>query len=243
MSKLYQVLRVDGIDALELSFLILFAILFGWITISFWMGVFGAFARLTGAGLLPLKESREPSTSRTAILMPIYNENVDRVFSGVQAIFDSLAGAHGFDFFILSDSTDPANWVAEEVAWQRLRMSLEPDARIFYRHRHKNVGRKSGNIQDFCENWGTAYDYMLVLDADSVMSGETLNALVRLMDANPKAALIQAPASLVGRATLFARIQQFASSAYGPTYNAGLSWLQGADGNYWGHNAIIRVRA
>jgi membrane glycosyltransferase len=241
--KLYQVLRVDGIDVLEALFLILFAILFGWVTISFWLAVFGAFARLTGAQLLPLKESREASTSRTAILMPVYNENVDRVFSGVQAIFDSLAGAPGFDFFILSDSTDPANWVAEEVAWQQLRMSLEPEARIFYRHRHKNVGRKSGNIQDFCENWGAAYDYMVVLDADSVMSGETLTALVRLMDANPKAALIQAPATLVGRSTCFARIQQFASSAYGPTYNAGLSWLQSADGNYWGHNAIIRVRA
>ncbi len=238
-------LRVDGIDALEFLFLILFGVLFCWITVSFWLGVFGAFARLTGARLMPLAESREPSSSRTAILMPVYNENVGRVFSGVQAMFDSLAstGATGFDFFILSDSTDPANWVAEEVEWQRLRQSLDPAARVFYRHRHKNIGRKSGNIQDFCENWGSAYDYMVVLDADSLMSGETLAALVGLMDANPKAALIQAPAMLVGRATLFARIQQFASSAYGPTYNAGLCWLQGADGNYWGHNAIIRVRA
>jgi membrane glycosyltransferase len=243
--KLYQVLRVDGIDALEFLFLILFAILFGWVTVSFWLAVFGTFARLTGARLLPLMQSAQPSTSRTAILMPVYNEDVDRVYSGVQAILDSLAasGAQGFDFFILSDSTDPANWVAEEVAWQRLRLTLEPEARVFYRHRHRNVGRKSGNIQDFCESWGAAYDYMLVLDADSVMSGETLNALVRLMDANPKVALIQAPATLVGRSTCFARIQQFASSAYGPTYNAGLCWLQGGDGNYWGHNAIIRVHA
>jgi membrane glycosyltransferase len=83
----------------------------------------------------------------------------------------------------------------------------------------------------------------VVLDADSLMSGETLSSLVRLMDANPRAALIQAPAILVGRSTLFARIQQFGSSAYGPTYNAGLAWLQGGEGNYWGHNAIIRVRA
>jgi membrane glycosyltransferase len=241
--KLFQVLRVDGIDVLETLFLILFAILFGWVTISFWLAVFGVFARLTGARLLPLAQSAQPSSSRTAILMPVYNEDVDRVFSGVQAIFDSLSGAPGIDFFILSDSTDPANWVAEEVAWQRLRQSLEPDARIYYRHRHRNIGRKSGNIQDFCENWGEAYDYMVVLDADSVMSGETLGALIRLMDANPKAALIQAPATLVGRATLFARMQQFASSAYGPTYNAGLCWLQGAEGNYWGHNAIIRVHA
>ncbi len=202
--KLYQVLRIDGIDFLETLFLILFGILFGWITISFWMAVFGAFARLTGAKLLPLTESVAPSSSRTAILMPIYNE---------------------------------------DVAWQTLRASLEPEARVFYRHRHRNIGRKSGNIQDFCENWGSHYDYMVVLDADSLMSGETLTALVQLMDANPRAALIQAPATLVGRSTLFARIQQFGSSAYGPTYNAGLAWLQGAQGNYWGHNAIIRVRA
>lgn len=243
--KLHQVFRVDGIDALEWLFLILFTILFGWVTVSFWLAVFGAFARLIGARLLPISQSAQASSSRTAILMPVYNEDVGRVFSGVQAILDSLvaASADGFDFFILSDSTDPANWVAEEVAWQRLRLSLGPDARVYYRHRHRNVGRKSGNIQDFCENWGAAYDYMLVLDADSVMSGQTIMALVGLMDANPKAGLIQAPATLVGRSTCFARIQQFASSAYGPTYNAGLCWLQGSDGNYWGHNAIIRVRA
>ena len=171
--KLYQVLLVDGIDPLEFLFLGLFAILFGWITISFWMAVFGAFARLTNARLLPLKESEAPSTARTAILMPVYNEEVARVFSGVQAIFDSVAATGGFDFFILSDSTDPANWIAEEVAWQSLRASLEPEARVFYRHRHRNIGRKSGNIQDFCENWGSHYDYMVVLDADSLMSGET----------------------------------------------------------------------
>ena len=105
----------------------------------------------------------------------------------------------GFDFFILSDSTDPAQWIAEEVAWQRLSEAPPPGTRIFYRHRHKNTGRKSGNIQAFCENWGSLYDYMVVLDADSLMQGETLIRLVGLMDANPRAALIQVPAQLVGR--------------------------------------------
>ncbi|HEY4274013.1 MAG TPA: glucans biosynthesis glucosyltransferase MdoH [Rhizomicrobium sp.] len=243
VTKLYQVLLVDDLDLLEFLFLALFAVLFGWITVSFWMAVFGAFARLTAARLLPLAEGPAYSKSRTAILMPVYNEEVTRTFSGVQAIYDSVAATGGFDFFILSDSTEPANWIAEEVAWKELRASLEPDARVFYRHRHRNIGRKSGNIQDFCENWGSHYDYMVILDADSLMSGETLASLVRLMDANPRAALIQSPATLVGRSTLFARIQQFASSAYGATYNAGLAWLQGPDGNYWGHNAIIRVRA
>jgi membrane glycosyltransferase len=243
--KLWSILQSDGLSISEGLFLFLFAILFGWIAIAFWLALFGAVAKLEGMRLLPLASAPRSETSRTAILMPVYNEDVARVFSGVRAIHDSVrdAGESGFDFYILSDSTDPAHWIAEEVAWGRLRQALGPDARIFYRHRHDNTGRKSGNIQDFCENWGTLYDYMVVLDADSLMTGETLGALKRLMDANPRAGLIQAPTQLVGRHSLFARIQQFSSSVYGPTFSAGLAALQGPDGNYWGHNAIIRVRA
>lgn len=246
--QLWSVLRIDGLNLSEFLFLSLFAILFGWIAASFWVAMFGAWAKLARAQLLPLKEAKAQSASRTAILMPIYNEDVARVFSGVQAMHRSLcdAGETGFDFYILSDSTDPAHWIAEEVEWQALRAQLYGDdgaPRLFYRHRHRNAGRKSGNIQDFCENWGALYDYMVVLDADSLMSGACLGRLVRLMDANPRTALIQVPPQLVGRHSLFARIQQFASSVYGPIYGAGLSFLQGPDGNYWGHNAIIRMRA
>ena len=242
--KLWSILQSDGLTAGETFFLFLFAILFGWIAIAFWMALFGVVAKLESMRLLPLASASREGT-RTAILMPVYNEDVARVFSGVQAIYDSVrdAGESGFDFYILSDSTDPVHWIAEELAWERLRQALDPEARIFYRHRHRNTGRKSGNIQDFCENWGVLYDYMVVLDADSLMTGGTLGALKRLMDANPRTGLIQAPTQLVGRYSLFARIQQFASSVYGPTFSAGLALLQGPDGNYWGHNAIIRVRA
>ncbi|HWY60475.1 MAG TPA: glucans biosynthesis glucosyltransferase MdoH [Rhizomicrobium sp.] len=243
--KLWTILQSGGLSIGEALFLFLFAILFGWIAIAFWLALFGVVARLEDVRLMPLAGAARDEGSRTAILMPVYNEDVARVFSGVRAIYDSLrdAGEAGFEFYILSDSTDPAFWIAEEVTWEKLRKALGPDARIFYRHRHRNAGRKSGNIQDFCENWGALYDYMVVLDADSLMTGETLGALKRLMDANPRAGLIQAPAQLVGRQSLFARIQQFASSVYGPTFSAGLAWLQGPDGNYWGHNAIIRMRA
>ena len=246
VTKLWSILQSGGLSVGVVLFLILFAILFGWIGTAFWLALFGVVAKLEGLKLLPLTQApRGETPSPTAILMPIYNEDVARVFSGVQAIYDSVreAGERGFDFYILSDSTDPAHWIAEEVAWERLRRALEPEARIFYRHRHRNLGRKSGNIQDFCENWGSLYTYMAVLDADSLMTGETLGDLRRLMDANPRAGLIQAPAELVGRHSLFARIQQFASSVYGPTFAAGLAFLQGPDGNYWGHNAIIRMRA
>jgi membrane glycosyltransferase len=241
VTQMLGVLQFDGLSLREGVILFLFAILFAWIASSFWLACFGAFARFNRLNLTPLKPAGGVSAARTAILMPVYNEDVSRVFSGVRAIWES-AGPD-FDFYILSDSTNPEAWVAEELAWQRLKDELGEGAQIFYRHRAKNIGRKAGNIQDFCENWGQLYDYMVILDADSLMTGATLTQLVGLMDANPRAALIQAPAQLVGRHSLFARIQQFSSSVYGPVYNAGLAWLQGPDGNYWGHNAIIRVHA
>jgi membrane glycosyltransferase len=241
VTQMAGVLQVDGFLLREIAILTLFAILFAWIAASFWMVVFGAFVRFARTELLPLKPATGPSSGRTAILMPVYNEDVGRVMSGLRAIWES-AGPD-FDFYILSDSTVPAHWVAEELAWQNLRRELGEGAHIYYRHRAKNIGRKAGNIQDFCENWGQLYDYMVILDADSLMTGKTLGHLVGLMDANPKVALIQAPPQLVGRTSLFARIQQFSSSAYGPLFAAGLAFLQGPDGNYWGHNAIIRVHA
>ena len=241
VTEMTGIFEVDGFTWREIFILVLFAILFAWIASSFWIAVFGAFARFTRINLLPLKAPTGVSAARTAILMPVYNEDVGRVFSGLRAIWES-AGPD-FDFYILSDSTNPANWVAEELEWQKLKQDLGETAHIYYRHRARNAGRKAGNIQDFCENWGQLYDYMVILDADSLMTGETLKALVGLMDANPRTALIQAPAQLVGRLSLFSRIQQFASSVYGPIHGAGLAFLQGGDGNYYGHNAIIRVHA
>ena len=241
VTQMAGVLQFDGFTGREVVILALFAILFAWIVAAFWLAVFGAWAHFARVNLLPLRPATGPSAARTAILMPIYNEDVARVFSGVRAVWES-AGPD-FDFYILSDSTNPGNWVAEELEWQKLKNELGEEARIFYRHRARNTGRKSGNIQDFCENWGQLYDYMVILDADSLMTGKTLARLVGLMDANPRVALIQAPPQLVGRHSLFARIQQFASSIYGPIHAAGLAFLQGPDGNYWGHNAIIRVHA
>ena len=241
VTEMTGIFEVDGFTWREIFILVLFAILFAWIASSFWIAVFGAFARFTRINLLPLKAPTGVSAARTAILMPVYNEDVGRVFSCLRAIWES-AGPD-FDFYILSDSTNPANWVTEELEWQKLKQDLGETAHIYYRHRARNAGRKAGNIQDFCENWGQLYDYMVILDADSLMTGETLKALVGLMDANPRTALIQAPAQLVGRLSLFSRIQQFASSVYGPIHGAGLAFLQGGDGNYYGHNAIIRVHA
>ena len=195
VTEMTGIFEVDGFTWREITILVLFAILFAWIASSFWIAVFGAVARFARINLLPLRPPAEISAARTAILMPVYNEDVGRVFSGLRAIWES-AGPD-FDFYILSDSTNPANWVAEEVEWQKLKQDLGETARIYYRHRARNVGRKAGNIQDFCENWGQLYDYMVILDADSLMTGAALRKLVGLMDANPRTALIQALAERI----------------------------------------------
>ncbi|HXJ01494.1 MAG TPA: glucans biosynthesis glucosyltransferase MdoH [Micropepsaceae bacterium] len=245
-----SVIRVDGLTTLEILLFCLFTILFAWIAASFWLACIGAYVRWQNIDVLSsVSESgwarARQRSSRTAIVMPVFNESAPRIFAGLAAIRESVRAANGtgFDYFVLSDTTNPELQKIEKIEWRRLRDSDPDGTNIFYRHRARNIGRKSGNIQDFCVHWGSLYDYMVVLDADSLMTGDTLVRLVGLMDENPRAALIQVPPQLIGRESLFARIQQFSSSVYGPCHAAGLAFLQGADGNYWGHNAIIRVRA
>ncbi len=185
-----------------------------------------------------------PAGASTALVMPICNEDPERVFLGLRAIYESLAAAgqvEHFEFFILSDSPDPNRWVEEEALWVRLTKELNARGRIFYRKRRVNTNKKAGNLADFCRRWGSRHRYMVVLDADSIMAGSSIVSLVHLMEANPRAGIIQTIPRLVRGETLFARLQQFASRLYGPVFAAGLNSWQLGHGNYWGHNAIIRT--
>ncbi len=82
---------------------------------------------------------------------------------------------------------------------------------------------------------------MVVLDADSVMSGPTLVRLVRAMVDNPRAGLIQTLPLPTPQRTPFGRFVRFAARLYGPMLATGQSFWQGDAANYWGHNAIVRV--
>ena len=181
---------------------------------------------------------------RTAIVMPIYNETPARVFGAVAAMFEEVEASglgRAFEWFFLSDTTDPEIFVAEEQAFLAMRKKLGPGCRLFYRHRPRNLNRKSGNIEDFVTRWGGHYEHMVVLDADSLMAGHTIIALAAAMEADPGAGIIQTLPLIVNRNTLFARLQQFAARIYGPVIAAGVAVSMGRDGNYWGHNAIIRT--
>ncbi|MGO2453417.1 glucans biosynthesis glucosyltransferase MdoH [Pseudomonas taetrolens] len=236
--------------ALQTSILILFGILFCWVSAGFWTALMGFLELLTGhdkyrisgasAGNEPI-----PEQARTALVMPICNEDVTRVFAGLRATYESVAATGDldrFDFFVLSDSNDPDICVAEQQAWLDVCRETEGFGRIFYRRRRRRVKRKSGNLDDFCRRWGGDYKYMVVLDADSVMSGECLTSLVRLMEATPDAGIIQTAPRASGMDTLYARLQQFATRVYGPLFTAGLHFWQLGESHYWGHNAIIRMK-
>ncbi|HEY7688085.1 MAG TPA: glucans biosynthesis glucosyltransferase MdoH, partial [Dongiaceae bacterium] len=238
-------------EPFEIFLLLLFIASFSWLALSFWSAAGGFLAlglhrQWRALARWADRPPELPAQGRTAILMPIHNEDAAGVFARLQAMYEGqqAAGAIGaFEFFVLSDSTDPDAWIAEEAAWQELCRRVRGGGRVFYRKRRRNTAYKSGNIADFCRRWGRRYDYMVVLDADSLMTPETLIALVHLMNGNPKVGLIQVPPTIVNAGTLFARLQQFASRLYGPVFTAGTAlWHQG-DGNYWGHNAIIRVAA
>src|SRR5579862_1771190 len=247
-----NVLPHQGQTWLELAITIFFGALFGWISIGFWTAVLGFFTLVRRRDRFaitnldgPVPDPAElPREARTAIVMPIADEPVDRVFAGLRAIHRSLerAGAlQHFHFFVLSDSKDPGGSVREEEAWFEWCRAVDGFDRIFYRRRQVRLERKSGNVADFCRRWGAQYRYMIMLDADSVMTGDTLLRLVRLMERHPDVGMIQTAPTAVNRRSLFARVQQFASRVYGPMFAAGLHYWQLGDGQYWGHNTIIRV--
>ncbi|MFD2643921.1 glucans biosynthesis glucosyltransferase MdoH [Pseudomonas japonica] len=236
--------------ALQTTILILFGILFCWVSAGFWTALMGFLELLTGRDKYRISGSsagNEPieKGARTALVMPICNEDVPRVFAGLRATFESVAATGDldrFDFFVLSDTNDTDIAVAEQQAWLDVCREAKGFGRIFYRRRRRRVKRKSGNLDDFCRRWGSDYRYMVVLDADSVMSGECLTSLVRLMEANPDAGIIQTAPKASGMDTLYARMQQFATRVYGPLFTAGLHFWQLGESHYWGHNAIIRMK-
>ncbi|WP_299076626.1 glucans biosynthesis glucosyltransferase MdoH [uncultured Fretibacterium sp.] len=248
-SYMSALLPYGGGTLVELILCVLFGVLFAWISTGFWTALFGFFVllfRYSGYRIIdpgsPLPDL--PQEVRTTVLIPVYNEDPRSVGAGIAAMWRSLSatGLEGrFDLFILSDTTDPDIWVREEAMWNELRSRPGMEGHLFYRRRPSNPKRKSGNIANFCRRWGRNYRYMIVLDADSVMAGETWVRMVDAMERNPRIGILQTPPKGVNRETLIARVQQFANSLYGPLFAAGQNFWQLGDAQYWGHNAIIRV--
>lgn len=238
----FRFITEDGAGLLDWLRVILFVLTGFWLV---WGGVTGLL------GTLSAEPKRRPQTAglprgMTAILVPIYNEDPAETFARVAAMNRSLIAAgvaERFHFAILSDSTS-LEVAAQEVMWfEQLLREPMAEGRFFYRRRERNIGKKAGNIEDFIQRAGGAYDYALILDADSLMEGETIARMARRMDADPELGLLQTVPVVINAQSLFGRMMGFSSAFLSPYFARGSTLMQDREGPYWGHNAIVRVPA
>ncbi|MDJ0686595.1 MAG: glucans biosynthesis glucosyltransferase MdoH [Alphaproteobacteria bacterium] len=250
VAVMWRIVAPMGVTPAEAAMLGLFSLSFVWIAMWFWNAALGSLIRLfsraplhAAAPILRRLDRTRPIDGRTAVVMPIRNEDPERTARRLEATYRSI-DAEGaidkFDFFLLSDTTDTAVAERELAMAAALRARLDP-TKLRYRRRPQNLGRKAGNIAEFGQRWGGDYDYMIVLDADSVMSGSLVTDLARLMDASPEVGIVQTVPRPILAETLFSRLQQFGARATSEIINAGVGFWQQGDANYFGHNAIIRT--
>lgn len=246
--ELYGVLSFVQVTPIQLLFLVVSTLSFGWIAVGTLSAAMGFLPLFAGekADTIDIPSADGPLTHRTALLFPVYHEDTARISGTIAAIAEELEAmgkAQAFDVYILSDTRGAEAGALEEAAYAELKRALAGQIEINYRRRKDNTGRKAGNIKDWVERFGGAYEFFVILDGDSIMSGATLVRLARAMEATPSAGLIQTVPKLTGGVTLLQRLMQFASNIYGPAVSAGLAVWSRDQGNYWGHNAIIRTIA
>ncbi len=252
ITAMATVLGGNGLTVAEVGMLVLFALNTPWVVIGFLNALIGLIvihgSRDPVRAVLPVvrPQGDEPITERTAIVMPVYNEVAERVFRHLQAVvqtLDETDQADAFDIFLLSDTQDPEIAAEEEARFRQWHAEDPRPERLHYRRRTDNAGHKTGNLREFCDTWGDRFTHMVVLDADSVMSGEAIVRLVRYMQKNPSLGILQSLPVGLPSASAFARIFQFGMRHGMRAYATGGAWWQGDEGPYWGHNAVLRLAA
>src|SRR5688572_3452620 len=103
-----SVLPYHGGELLEVAVLGVFAVLFWWLSAGFWTAVLGFYVLLRGDRFSISRsvgsDQAIPAEARTALVVPICNEDVQRVFAGLRATWQSLERAGGrahFDLYVL----------------------------------------------------------------------------------------------------------------------------------------------
>jgi membrane glycosyltransferase len=240
--QMLQVVRFASMTLLQGMMIFFFAVSLAWIAFAAGSVIAGASKRRDPAP----NPAAGTGGTLTALVMPIYNEDPIRTTAALRAMAEALKeidANRAFEIVVLSDSTIADAWIRETAAIDALRRALTAIMPVWYRRRWRNIARKSGNVQEFVTRWGARYDHMIVFDADSLIDASTLVRLVQVMHADPALGILQTAPQLIGARTFFGRLQQFAACVYGPVITRGLAAWSGDGGNYWGHNAVIRVAA
>jgi membrane glycosyltransferase len=238
------------VDAVMLS---CFLVGLPWTVLGFWNAVIGLWLLMIARDPLgqtaPYLAAAETNTDikvRTAVFMTVRNEDPERAFRRFDVIREStLATGQGaaFGWFVLSDTPDGTDAAEkEEAAFNAWKLSRGNPDDVVYRRRTENTGYKAGNVREFCDRWGGEYELMLPLDADSLMSGEAIVKLVRVMQAYPKIGILQSLVVGMPSQSAFARIFQFGMRHGMRSYTMGQAWWVGDCGPFWGHNAVVRIQ-
>jgi membrane glycosyltransferase len=245
------VVGAGGWTIVDLVLFACFLVATPWTVLGFWNAAIGLWllhGRADGvAAVAPFAgavHSADPIRLRTAVLMTLRNEDPARAFlrlRTVKASIEETGEGEGFAYFILSDTSSPAVAAAEEEALAAWRSEVRDPERIVYRRRSENTGFKAGNLRDFCETFGRDFDLMLPLDADSLMAGDAIVRLVRVMQAHPRLGILQSLVVGAPAESAFARIFQFGMRHGMRTYTFGSTWWTGDCGPFWGHNAVVRI--
>ncbi|MFL5124942.1 MAG: glycosyltransferase, partial [Microvirga sp.] len=245
------VVGAGGWTIVDLVLFACFLVATPWTVLGFWNAAIGLWllhGRADGvAAVAPFAAAAHSADAirlRTAVLMTLRNEDPARAFlrlRTVKASIEATGEGEGFAYFILSDTSSPAVAAAEEAALAAWRSEVPDPARIVYRRRPENTGFKAGNLRDFCETFGRDFDLMLPLDADSLMAGDAIVRLVRVMQAHPRLGILQSLVVGAPAESAFARIFQFGMRHGMRAYTFGSTWWTGDCGPFWGHNAVVRI--
>ncbi|MFZ1428098.1 MAG: glucans biosynthesis glucosyltransferase MdoH [Geminicoccaceae bacterium] len=245
-----RLLGSDGMALADVALLLCFMAMLPWNVIGFWNAVIGLLllcgSRDPVAHVLPAirTPAMGPASARIAIVMPVHNEAPDRVLKHLEqtvASLEATGSAAAFEVFLLSDTQDTAIAAAEAALFDQWRRRSWWPSRMHYRRRPHNLDHKTGNLWEFLERDGRRFDHMLVLDADSVMSGAAIVRLVRVMEAHPEIGILQHLVVGMPNPSPFPRIFQFGMRHGMRAYTMGSAWWLGDCAPYWGHNALIRV--
>ncbi|MEO1000707.1 MAG: glycosyltransferase, partial [Pseudomonadota bacterium] len=243
-----QVFGAGGWSPTDLVIFGCFLIGAPWTVMGFWNALIGLWllhgARDGVGDAAPhlAVDQSAPIRTRTALTMFLRNEAPERSLAKLAEMrrsLDATGQGERFDIFVLSDTSDPEIAAAEEAEFERLRPAFGP--RAVYRRREVNAGFKAGNVRDFLVRHGAGYDFFLPLDTDSLMSGETILKMVRVMEAHPRLGLLQSLVVGSPATSAFARIFQFGMRAGMRSFTIGAAWWHGDCGPYWGHNALVRL--
>lgn len=240
----WTVLAGNGWTLWEALILVCLAANAPWLGLTAATGAIGLILRLRAPAGAAAPSQVQDIRARTVLAVCIRLEDMDAVLPPLARLLRDLRAApDGGDRFvlaILSDTPDGTAACLEEAAAVRFSAGF-PDGAVHYRRRAENTGYKAGNLMDFLDRGAADSEFVLVLDADSIMSAAAVRTLVLRMQAEPGLAILQPTIGGHGADTPFSRLFGFGQRHGARLWATGQAWWQGPQGPYWGHNALIRI--